>query len=328
MAETDFLVTLPSNSNMTTHPSNEPANYTVKLASPISLTGDWEAALVSVQYSPTWMTFQNRVTLALFAIPDANIDGRFIPSGTVYTPHANLFTVAERYLAVPGKTYGEIHQSIIQDEKIPKEFDFKVVHVLPRYYATSIDMGEEVCRVVNLAVKNIDIFVRYDYDYTTKRGVFSVSGGSLGIYAENYMILGELLGHESRFVHCGMCANYSQRQHASSHYFKLALGSYKLPKLPKVTSLWVYTNITEYQQVGDTKAPLLGIIPAQGTIGQRTHYTINPVHFLALNRNHIAEINIRITDDKGQRIPFLQGSDDDNVVCCVRFRRRKIQQYV
>ena len=57
MAETDFLITLPSNSNMDTNPDNEQSNFTVKLAEPLHLEGDWEAALVSVQYTPNWLSF-------------------------------------------------------------------------------------------------------------------------------------------------------------------------------------------------------------------------------------------------------------------------------
>ncbi len=75
--------------------------------------------------------------------------------------------------------------------------------------------------------------------------------------------------------------------------------------------------------MGDTKAPLLGIIPAQGVTGQRTHYTVNPVHFLTLERNYISEITIRITNDKGNYVPFVNHNETGNVVCCLRFRRRK-----
>lgn len=325
MAETDFLVTLPSNSNMSTHPTNEPANYTVKLASPITLTGDWEAALVSVQYSPTWMTFQNRITLAVFAIPDEDLDGKFVPHGTIYQPHAKVFAETDILVAVPNKTYTEINQSLKNSDKVASNLHFKVVHILPRYYATALDLGEELCRVLNNALKICNITVRYDYDFTTRKGYFTVYGGSVSICMENYMIFGELLGHEARWLPCGMCPSYSQRRHDSPHFYRLGLASYREPRLSKVSSLWVYTNITEYQQVGDTKAPLLGIIPAQGVIGQRSHYTVNPINFLALNRNHIPEINIQITDDQGKRIPFQTGKNHDNVVCCLRFRRRKVQ---
>ena len=37
MEDSSFMVTLPSNSNMQTHPSNRGHNYVVKLARPINL---------------------------------------------------------------------------------------------------------------------------------------------------------------------------------------------------------------------------------------------------------------------------------------------------
>ena len=76
MAATDFLVTLPSNSNMATNPSNEPSSYTVKLAEALQLEGDWEAALVSVQYTPTWLTFNNTLYMLIAYIKEPNFEDR------------------------------------------------------------------------------------------------------------------------------------------------------------------------------------------------------------------------------------------------------------
>ena len=89
-----------------------------------------------------------------------------------------------------------------------------------------------------------------------------------------------------------------------------------------MSSLWVYSDIINYQLVGDTKAPLLGIVPAPHDGNRRTHYTVNPIHFLGVSRNHISEISIKIVDDKGIPIPFTTHTEE-NLVCCLRFRRRK-----
>jgi hypothetical protein len=56
-----FFITLPSNSCMEIFPSNTVPNFKVKLPETISLTGDWEVALVEMQYAHTWSTIRQGV---------------------------------------------------------------------------------------------------------------------------------------------------------------------------------------------------------------------------------------------------------------------------
>ena len=56
-----FFLTLPSNSCLDIFPSNTVANFKVKLPESISLTGDWEVALVEIQYAHTWSTIRQGV---------------------------------------------------------------------------------------------------------------------------------------------------------------------------------------------------------------------------------------------------------------------------
>ena len=61
---TQFYLTLPSNSSMKYFPDNTVANFKVKLAETIELTGDWEVALSEFNYPHTWSTIRegNRQT--------------------------------------------------------------------------------------------------------------------------------------------------------------------------------------------------------------------------------------------------------------------------
>ena len=56
-----FFITLPSNSCVEIFPSNTVANFKVKLPETVSLTGDWEVALVEMQYAHTWSTIRQGV---------------------------------------------------------------------------------------------------------------------------------------------------------------------------------------------------------------------------------------------------------------------------
>jgi hypothetical protein len=91
--------------------------------------------------------------------------------------------------------------------------------------------------------------------------------------------------------------------------------------------LWVYSDITENQLVGNYKVPLLGVIPVtniETAAGTRTHYCVNPVHFLGVRKSYIDTITIKLANERGETVPFATGAGDEtNVVCCIRFRRRK-----
>lgn len=49
-----FYLTLPSNSSLNIHPNNKPEAYSVQLSQPITLAGNWEVALMEIQYPNNW----------------------------------------------------------------------------------------------------------------------------------------------------------------------------------------------------------------------------------------------------------------------------------
>ena len=55
---TQFYLTLPSNSSLEYFPNNTVANFKVKLAESVELTGEWEVALAEIQYPHSWSTIR------------------------------------------------------------------------------------------------------------------------------------------------------------------------------------------------------------------------------------------------------------------------------
>ena len=49
-----FYVALPSNSSMNIFPNNKLTKYTTKLSAPIKLEGEYEVALVEIQFPVNW----------------------------------------------------------------------------------------------------------------------------------------------------------------------------------------------------------------------------------------------------------------------------------
>ena len=77
-----------------------------------------------------------------------------------------------------------------------------------------------------------------------------------------------------------------------------------------VYSMYVYCNVYK-KNVGDTKFPLLQIVPIRWDHGDYVCRLYETPIYTPMQRNHISDINkyiyIYITDDTGRRIPFQAG---------------------
>ena len=82
----------------------------------------------------------------------------------------------------------------------------------------------------------------------------------------------------------------------------------------RIPSLMIYTDIVEYNTVGDTKAPLLRCLPficklKYGNIlttGQYLNYqTFSNLQFRRLLKNSFHSIYIDMRDTSGEKIPFV-----------------------
>ena len=70
-----FSVVLPSNSNMNTQPGNQPSDYTVQLRKPLELSrGDWQVAIMNMQYPYNWYNFRDDVTVLVVEVSDDGLD--------------------------------------------------------------------------------------------------------------------------------------------------------------------------------------------------------------------------------------------------------------
>ena len=67
--DSEFQLTLPSNSSTEFFPTNKASDFTTKLPTPISLEGDWELALIDIQYPHNWYNVPEDVGILLFLEP-------------------------------------------------------------------------------------------------------------------------------------------------------------------------------------------------------------------------------------------------------------------
>ena len=70
MAQKKFQLTLPSKSSMSSYPQNSASRYTTKLCRPVNLDGDWEMALMEVQFPGTWLRLASPECFLVWLWPD------------------------------------------------------------------------------------------------------------------------------------------------------------------------------------------------------------------------------------------------------------------
>ena len=122
--ENEFQLTLPSNASITFSPDNKPANYTTTLPSPISLEGEWEVALIDVQYPHNWMNITKDVYV-IFLIDTTNKDKVFLALITEQYRHYRMKydkQLREEYKILAEKQKGEGSEILPLVARIPKGY--------------------------------------------------------------------------------------------------------------------------------------------------------------------------------------------------------------
>lgn len=73
----EFQITLPSNASMALYPENKPQLYRTELATPLTLSGKWEVAIVDIQIPHKWLTIQQDQTFEVYVRVVPYVDGRY-----------------------------------------------------------------------------------------------------------------------------------------------------------------------------------------------------------------------------------------------------------
>ena len=60
-----FQVTLPSNASINHYPQNKPNCYSTRLPDEIALPGEWEVAIVDIQYPYRWKNVPKTVEYSI-----------------------------------------------------------------------------------------------------------------------------------------------------------------------------------------------------------------------------------------------------------------------
>ena len=76
-----------------------------------------------------------------------------------------------------------------------------------------------------------------------------------------------------------------------------------LPFLTKrISSIFVYSDITDFVLVGHTQTPLLGYFPVLTKWEERGYWNFNPPYYVKLKETNIRTIGIKLCSETGELI--------------------------
>ena len=155
----------------------------------------------------------------------------------------------------------------------------------PGFYST-------ISEIVKIFNKKLKLFCKIIWDKIESRVIFEIK--------ENHRIL--LSKHLSEIM--GVPQNIRATSKTEGRVYR---GKRVLNTLPDLTSLYVYCDLVQHQIVGDSKVPLLRIVPVKGKGGDIVTHTYENIQYVPVKGGDIFSIEIDIRDDTGKNVSFGSG---------------------
>jgi len=318
------VVTLPSNSSMDKYRENKPTDYTIVLRSALDFGNahaDWEVALVYAHFTQGWNNVRKDCLVRLLVKipklpkqPEANqppeLFHREIPFNQDGTDWED--NLASAYA-------DDLAEAANSTFKLDEWVYYRMLLRASNYPSVQAFL-EHIRKHFDLAFGRFGASLDGEVDFTTGY-VKLIPSRCQVILLDGNTYFADILGLPTTKV---KERDYSAIRGGHGRPAKLfsvdPIGTRK-PKLDVLHSMYVYSDVIERQPVGDTDAPLLGIVPVGNKApGERAHYPFNPLIYLPVSQAYIRNIRITLATENGDLVPFATASD--NVVCCLRFRRK------
>ena len=327
--ETSFQITLPSNASSKLFPENRANSYRTKLYKTLDLGGggesDWEVALVDIAFPHNWANILESTEIEMVLERIANgppgSDGGAGGIEVTATSPMGMFTIPKgHYSSV--QQLGAIMNSLYQKGLLSS--------------STPSRAGKQ------------EFFLEFTHDIFTGRARLQYYGNArppgiqIKFKTKSTYLLSTILGFPFDPLATGkqqINAITTVSSQPPSYTYTLPLESTKRCALEIISSIFVYSNLVRYQMVGDTEAPLLGIVPITTSAGARLgleanqqYYSFNPPYYIPVLKNQFDTIEIQLNTDWGAPFPFASddaavGDDtvdapNSKVFCRLDFRKR------
>jgi len=309
---------------MLAHPGNRPNHFTIDLAGPIRLEGDWEVAGVDIQFPHNWNTVNKTLTGILAVIPlDESIiqtEAHLLALQLAAATNKNGRAIEENERSL-SNFLAPTANKIIQETRnktvwlpLVQFFVYAPFKIPQGYYSSAQQLGDYTAKAITEVMNNLGITskVQFKMDNILQKGTLFIDQPekiATRLFLSNADEWNQILGFEPGTTF----------QKWELHQFPL-IGVRPIQLLDQ-SSLYVYCDVVNHQLIGDTMAPLLGVVPIQKQAkGKQLYWVFDPPYYMDVSRNEISSIEVRLTTERGEEFPFLAG----NVVCRLHFRPRSI----
>ena len=312
---------LLSNASNNVFPNNEMGDFSTILASPVTLSGDWEVGLSeinipgsflnigkedawfrTVQFLPGARKIDDQVSKdALIRLKGIVNIYKIEPFNRIRLKSHYYIKVNGNILGLPEILYGDKKKIFLTQspsEEFSGKFEIfeaatkeKKYEIESRHY-TSI---EEIIKEVNLKASNA-------FKLTLINGKVVCEFSEVCHVVQFSFQLASMLG----FRH------HSVQKHVNRAHF--------LPDMsPGFNAIMVYTDFIEESHVGDIQAPLLRLLPKLNVNSNESmSYECYPIQYKKILQHEISHIRIVLRDDTGRKLSF---QDDGRVSLTLHVRK-------
>lgn len=336
--EDSFQVTLPSNACLETFPTNQANSFKIKFMKPIRCipASDWEFALMDMQIPRNWPNLLQDSKLLLFVevahTKDTAISHPNPPKSFSRDKHNHFHnSAANEELLL------SVNEALYLDTYFADDWIFVTVIDVPRgHYASLTELGlyiekafKKLLTPLTVLYKTQDLGIKFSLDHITGTISFEGVGENFRYWlsaTDKYLL-------ETRF-HFQESHVTTRRNDAESQILHPKISSYELPQksiapaeLEQMSSVYVYSDIAQYQLIGGNTTQLLAVIPIETAEeerrarGQQHFFIANPPYYMPVPRGEIEMIHIQLNTDWGDPFPFEQ-TGNTKVRCRLHFRKR------
>ncbi|KAG1680059.1 hypothetical protein GQR58_012661 [Nymphon striatum] len=322
MDSVEFYVNLPSNS--LSYSDNTPSSYSVRLAKPLNLIGDYEVGLT--EYSGPASRYN--ITMAEIGywtphkviIEDINMNLnndnlRIDLFSTVIMLQVSGLTISRTPDGVEINYDPKENSTILVNKEVMKNYGYNDEFLFSKDKHTF--KGKPVDFVNTTILSENSITIRKLVDDYEKKINFSIKPNS---YTSITSLIKAINKQITMFAKLNLANNFVKITlkedngtfHINSDFAQLlgfSIGTYSVVKkvdfastsaeLEIAKDVYIYTNIIEYNFVGDTLSPLLRTISYSLKKNQQAYHVnfLNP-YYHRVSMRYIDEITIKITDHR------------------------------
>jgi len=361
-----FQITLPSNASMETFKDNSANYFRTRLKKEIHLAGgpsSWEVALSAIQYPVSWPNLIKSGEIAVLVKPDEKMyESNSIPPRRTPSPPPSASSTSSSSPSVGGEVLHMLMSTGIGGEREAAEMESKLLaggfwnyldaFIIPGGIFNSVeDLGKLLVQNINNILQCVNLALA-KYDTTPNASAIDLEPALESTSREKFNV-------DLKYDPVTFKANFTKTGNGTiqllstdnflDRIFGLRpttlakniqppgikpLNTYDIPcksccpcSLDKFDSLYVYSNVGQYQLIGDTEAQLLTVIPLlrQPTGNQKNvqlaYFACNPVYYIPVKMDVFQVIEIQLDTDKNEPFPFIN-NENEKVVVRLDFRRK------